>query len=286
MHYFSYNENKKHGTINFPVAYYSIESGHSSYSMPLHWHKEWELIRVVDGEMDFIIDGDEYAAKKGDILLLRSGILHSATADSCHYECLDFDLHELVLNVLCVREPFRLFYRNIYLPRTYYTVEDEKISKIVDEIFSAFSEECSESVRRLCMLGNVSRLFAQILSSHEYVENSGSIPESHDKNNTLKRVLEYIEAHFSEEIKLSLLAEIAGMNPNYFCRFFWSFTQQTPMNYVNYYRIEQAANMLLATSLSVTDVAFRCGFNDTGYFIKAFKKQKGCTPKQFKNNIK
>jgi AraC-like DNA-binding protein len=48
------------------------------------------------------------------------------------------------------------------------------------------------------------------------------------------------------------------------------------------YRIEQAANMLLATEHSVTDVAFRCGFNDTGYFIKIFKSLKGCTPKQFR----
>ena len=112
MHYFSYNENKKHGTINFPVAYYSIESKQSPYSMPLHWHKEWELIRVNEGEMEFKIDGEDYVATAGDVLLLRSGILHSATSCACRCECLDFDLHELVLNVLSVREPFRLFYRN------------------------------------------------------------------------------------------------------------------------------------------------------------------------------
>lgn len=284
MHYFSYNENKKHGTINFPVAYYHIESKQAPYAMPLHWHREWELIRINEGEMLFIINGAECKTKAGDVLLLRSGLLHSATSDGCCCECLDFDLHELVLNVLSVREPFRLFYRNRYIPRMHYTSTDTKICEITDEIFSAFSENREESFQRLSTLGNISRMFAYILNFHEYTEATEEFLSASDKNDILKKVLEYIEAHFCEDIRLSLLADVAGMNQNYFCRFFHSFTQQTPMNYVNYYRIEQAANMLLATNLSVTEIAFLCGFNDTGYFTKAFKRLKGCTPKQFKAN--
>ena len=289
MHYFSYNENKKHGTLNFPIAYYLVESKQAPYVMPLHWHKEWELIHVVRGKIDFIINSEEYSANAGDVLLMHGGTLHSATAEDCCYECLNFDLHELVLNVLSVREPFRLFYRNTYIPHVRYTSEDKEILGIVQEIFAAFNRECSNGFQRLSTLGNISRLFAHILEEHRYTENSAEISNTTDKINTLKRVLEYIESHFSEDIKLTGLSEIIGMNSNYFCRFFYSLTQQTPMNYVNHYRIEQAANMLLATDMSVTEIAFRCGFNDAGYFIKAFKKIKGCTPKNFKaarNNIK
>ncbi len=282
MHYFSYNENKQHGTLNFPVAYYLVDSRQAHYVMPLHWHKEWELIYVTDGSIDFIINGEHITAKSGSVILMGGGTLHSASADKCSYQCLNFGLHELVLNVLSVREAFRLFYRNVYIPRTLYTSSDSKICDIVREIFSAFSPDCSESFCRMSTLGNITRLFAHILENKYYTENSDSPSGTFEKINMLKQVLEYIETHFSEEIKLSTLAEIVGMNENYFCRFFHSHTRQTPINYLSLYRIEQAANMLLGGNMSVTEIAFRCGFNDVGYFIKCFKKIKGCTPKQFR----
>ena len=286
MHYFSYNENKRHGTLDFPVAYYRISSANDSYTMPLHWHREWELIRVSEGSLTFLVSGEEYRVSAGEILLMRGGTLHGAQSEGCVYECLNFDLHELVLNVLSVREAFRLFYRGHYIPHIHYSKEAREICDTVSGIFAAFDGTHSENVCRLLTLGNVNRLFALILEMGLYTESSKGEGTANDKINLLKPVLEYIEAHFSEEIKLSGLAEIVGMNPNYFCRFFSSLIQQTPMTYVMHYRIEQAANMLLATEHSVTDVAFHCGFNDTGYFIKLFKKIKGCTPKQFQSNTK
>jgi AraC-like DNA-binding protein len=282
MHYFSYNENKQHGTLNFPVAYYFVDSKQSPYSMPLHWHKEWELIYIVSGKLSFIINGQNLSANEGDVILMCGGDLHSASSNACAYQCLNFGLHELVLNVLSVREAFRLFYRNVYIPRTHYAADDGEICSIVREIFSAFGGDCSENFRRMSTLGNVTRLFAYILENKCYSESSDSTSSAHDKINLLKPVIEYIETHFSEEIKLATLSKIIGMNENYFCRLFYSLTQQTPINYVTHYRIEQASNMLLATSQNVTEIAFRCGFNDAGYFIKTFKKIKGYTPKQFR----
>ena len=250
--------------------------------MPLHWHKEWELIRVNRGVINFKINGEEYEALQGDVLLLRGGLLHGANSLGCEYECLNFGLHELVLNVLSVREVMRRFYRNKYLPQILFKADNSCICDICNDIFSAFNSTHSEEFRRLSTLGNINRLFAEIFEQSYYTNDSEEIDGNSDKIDLLKPVLEYIEMHFHEDITLDGLAEIVGMNSNYFCRFFKSHTQKTPMNYVSYYRIEQAANMLLATDMSVTDVAFRCGFNDTGYFIKTFKKIKNCTPKQFK----
>jgi AraC-like DNA-binding protein len=187
-----------------------------------------------------------------------------------------------VLNVLSVREAFRLFYRNVYLPRIHYTADDGEICGIVSAIFSAFADSHSESFRRMSTLGNVTRLFACILENGYYSENSADASGAADKINLLKPVLEYIETHFSEEIKLSTLAKITGMNENYFCRFFYSLTQKTPISYVTHYRIEQAANMLLATSQTVTEVAFRCGFNDYANFIRTFKSAVGVSPGKYK----
>ena len=71
------------------------------------------------------------------------------------------------------------------------------------------------------------------------------------------------------------------MNPKYFCRYFRSMTERTPIDYLNYYRIECACEMLSTKDISIKEVALSCGFNDESYFIKTFHKYKGITPKQF-----
>ena len=58
-------------------------------------------------------------------------------------------------------------------------------------------------------------------------------------------------------------------------------TRRTPIDYLNYYRIEQATYQLLQSDATVTEIAYRCGFNDLSYFIRAFKKYKGITPGRY-----
>jgi len=281
MHYLAYNEGKRHGTEEFPVAYYYINEEHISYNMPFHWHREWEIIRLLQGELLLYIDGKEYTASAGDILLLREGVLHGGTPTGCIYECFNFDLHGLFRNVLSVRDYLRPFYRDLLLPKIHYPGDHGEFSSIVEELLGAFRQDIPESFRALSTLGNISRLFALILRNGWYKENVGASAETARKTDQLKPVLEYIETHFSSPLSLPELSGVIGMNPKYFCRFFNSITQQTPMNYVNYYRIEQASNMLCNTDLSVTEVGLECGFNDTCHFVKTFKKYKGITPKQY-----
>lgn len=280
MHYFSYNENKQHGTPEFPVDYYYVDEKHSNYNMPFHWHKEWEIIYILEGELLLSIDGQELCAQKGDVILLREGTLHGGVPKDCIYECFDFYLHGLFANVPSVKEHLRPFYRHVLSPLVYYPSSSE-VCPIIEEMLSAFRNGKEERLCRLMTLANISRLFATIYEIGYYQHNTATNSDVATNIEQLKPVLEYIETHFSEPLSLARLAGIIKMNPKYFCRFFSSITQQTPMNYVNYYRIEQAANMLATTETSVTEVGLDCGFNDTCHFIKTFKKYKGVTPKQF-----
>lgn len=285
MHYFSYNENKHHGTTDFPVAYYYVDQAHPQYNMPFHWHKEWEIIHILQGSLSLSVDGQEYNAQKGDVLILREGALHGGAPQHCVYECLNFDLDTLYSNVRSVRDYLRPFFRNKFFPTTYFPSYFPEIYAIIDGLLFPFRSDKDEGLCRLLTLGNISRLFAVLLENRFYYENSGETSDVVSKITQLKPVLEYVEAHFSEPLTLDELSKIIGMNPKYFCRFFNSITQQTPMNYVNYYRIEQAANLLSNTNMSVTEVGLECGFNDTGHFVKTFKKHKNITPKQYQKRF-
>ena len=109
------------------------------------------------------------------------------------------------------------------------------------------------------------------------------------KNEQIKRVLSKIKNDYSRPLTLSELAETARLNPQYLCRAFRQVTGKTPIDYLNYYRIECAAEKLCYTNLSVTEIALSCGFNDLSYFNRLFKRHKNASPSAFRkryNSIK
>lgn len=293
MHYLAYHEGKRHTTADFPAAYYYVDKDYYQYNMPFHWHTEWEIIRILQGELALFADEAELCAEAGDVLLIRDGMLHGGVPRDCVYECLVFDLRGLFRDINPVKKYLRPIYHNQLLPHVLYPGRQKDIYPIVEELmkaFSAFRRKDSryngqlpeaDGAQALLALGNLSRLFAVILQKQYYDRCTGEAWSDSRKVTQVKPVLEYIEAHYSGPLTLEDLSHVAGMSPKYFCRFFHSITQQTPMDYVNYYRIEQAASLLCSTDMTVTAIGMECGFNDSSYFVKAFKRYKGMTPRQY-----
>ena len=92
----------------------------------------------------------------------------------------------------------------------------------------------------------------------------------------------YIAENYAHNISLDTLAHIAGMNPRYFCRYFRSMTERTPIDYLNYYRVECASYFLTTSDMTVAEIAQHCGYNDSSFFIKQFRRYKGTTPRQYR----
>ena len=71
-------------------------------------------------------------------------------------------------------------------------------------------------------------------------------------------------------------------SPKYFCRCFRAILHRSPIDYLNHYRIECASHFLTASDMTVAEIAQRCGYNDSSFFIKQFRKYKNTTPKQYR----
>lgn len=313
MYTASFYEKKKHGTAKFPVAYYYVDHTHPQYNMPFHWHTEWELIRVREGQLVLHVDEQEYYAKEGDVLLLQDSMFHGGAAAAGVYECLVYDFYALFHDVVPVKEFMRPFYRLHLLPHVLYRREEyPEICRIVEEIMDANythmisgcinpetgeipddatrgekkTEADSSGYRELITVSGLGRLIAEIRRKELYKVNGQESLRTSHRIGRIKNVLEYVEKHYQSPITLGELAEVAGMNPQYFCRAFKDVTMQSPMDYVIFYRLEQAVRLLAATDLSVMEVAMECGFNDCSYFIRVFKKQKNMTPNQYRKQNK
>ena len=302
MNSLTFHESEQHGTPDFPVEYFYLDSTHPRYNMAFHWHKEWEIIHVLEGTFTAHADDTVFIAHAGDTVLIRDGMLHGGTPDNCVYECFLFDLHGLFRNLDMVKKYLRPVYRQQILPEIFYPAsQTPQVKDIIRSLTHAYninmqaalphsafhSPDAAPSANlhnplELIVISCISQLFALILQNGYYTDSPVDLPERPHKIDLIKSVLEYTELHYASPITLNDLANVAGMNPKYFCRFFRSITHQTPIEYVNMYRIEKAAQMLHSTRLPVTDICMECGFNDSSNFIKVFRKYKGMTPMQYR----
>ena len=92
MLYLDYNEKQMHGTKDFPLAFYHVDNSHPRYEMPFHWHKEYEIVRVLKGQFRLMLADTEIIAKPEESFFIPSGALHGGMPENCIYECLVFDL--------------------------------------------------------------------------------------------------------------------------------------------------------------------------------------------------
>lgn len=280
MKYLEYKEHRQHGTFNFPIAYYHQIPTSPRYHMPYHWHHEFEIIHIISGAFNLTLDGNSKVYHEGDVVFVTDGTLHGGNPvdNSCVYDCIVFDLQIMMKeNNICSKTIQDITKHKLSI-NSLLTKNSKAVSEIVDQLTASL---CSKNEGYEFMAqGYMYQLFGIIMNEHLYTESH--VDEiSAQRLDSIKNVFSYISDNYSNNISLDDLAKIAGMNPKYLCRYFRGMTERTPIDYLNYYRIECACEMLATKDYSIKEVAISCGFNDESYFIKTFHKYKQITPKQF-----
>lgn len=280
MHYLDYNEKITHGTQDYPLAFYLVDEVHPRYHMPFHWHKEMELILIKKGSLRIFLDDEEFLAREGDVLFIEEGVIHGGIPEHCVYECAVFDLNALLGHSDVCKRYFRLITRHQiqifhHFPAHQFPHLQHSVTTLMDAI--RFPHAGGE----LLALASLYQFFGYIFEKEHYLQLSPVPHPSQKKMDQLRPVLEFIDTHYAAPITLEELSRLAGMTPKYFCRYFRTVIHRTPMDYLNFYRVERACQMLGSSELSVSEIGYRCGFNDSSYFVKTFKKYMGTTPKQY-----
>ena len=100
----------------------------------------------------------------------------------------------------------------------------------------------------------------------------------------VQKVKEYIDSHYREEIRLQTLANLVSMTSTAFSRFFKLRTNKSISEYIIDIRLGHAARLLADSTMAVVEICYHCGFNNISNFNRIFKKRKGCTPTEFREN--
>lgn len=92
----------------------------------------------------------------------------------------------------------------------------------------------------------------------------------------------HIESNYTEKITLAELARKSHLSERHFTRIFQECIGRSPIDHLMHVRCREAAELLRGTDRTITDIAFDCGFSDSNYFTRCFRKTMEMTPKQFR----
>jgi AraC-like DNA-binding protein len=105
-------------------------------------------------------------------------------------------------------------------------------------------------------------------------------------NNVSRRAIAYLGQHFHEKVSLLRIAEQCGMSPYQFSRTFKREQARTFKEFLIYFRIEKACELLADSEVSIGDVAFAVGFGDHSHFTRTFKRTLGVSPSDYRRSAR
>lgn len=251
------------------------------YQGKWHFHKELEILVILDGRMELVIQDKIHPLSKGDVFLIGPMEVHLDQNLDVHYIVFQFDVNKffepsLAPFVHSMLNPQMLLSKLNYIFQENENVKLE-VSNLVTDIYKEYTEqrrgyEVAISIRikhiLLILLRHDSEKVLDKYSSQE-VER-------------LKPALQYIAENLAGEISVDECCRMLNITYHYFLKLFKRTMGITFVKYIQLERIKLAERILLTEDLSMEEVAERSGFHNMGYFYKTFHKFNDCTPFVFK----
>lgn len=254
---------------------------------PNHWHSSMEIVMPTDGIYHISIGDTEYNLKPGDILFISPGVLHHLHACEGKRLILLVDFSSLNSISTAISPIMSLIHPALLVSND----TDSYTHKRCYDILNAVSEHynSNELFREVDMYALLLQLITTV--GRSYAGRASKPGDTYqDKSQAyldkFMRICEYIDIHYSEDLSLEKVAELAGFSKYHFERLFKGFTGITFYKYLNKVRITQSQALINNPSLTMTEVALKSGFNSSSTFIRMFKQINGCTPTEFRNTYR
>lgn len=245
--------------------------------LPIVFHDAYELFSVREGHVDYTIGKECITLRTGDLLFLNSRVPHQTTI---HKGTLHFYLlfseeaeHEKPSSAYFTRSTIPYFHIRAGTP----------LNTALTACLAAIRQEYREQAESFdaFIKAEVCRILA-LLYREGLLVNPKYIREARARASRILPALDYIDAHYNEEITLSSLSRLLNLNESYFCRLFKQATQTSFVQYLNYVRICKAEHLLLTTDMNISEICYAVGFSNASYFNRIFKKFKSCSPGLYK----
>ncbi len=263
-----------------PELGFQIDFVTMRYNSPPHWHREMEILYILNGRAILTMGGDTYHIKPLDLVVVDSSVIHEV-------------IYELPQTMgICIhisKAAFRRYLPDIELLQILCC--GEKLQKKQQDGYNQLCEYLKD-LTQLYFVQKPSYPFsssALILWIMAVLVDEFSIPAPDTVaiagNNQLSRieqVFQYVEQHYREPIELQEAADTLGLNKEYFCRFFKKNTGMSFLQYVSHVRLNHVYQDLLYKESSIQEILEQNGIWNQKMFYKQFKETFHCTPRELK----
>lgn len=258
------------------------------FDFPIHTHDELELNFIFNGAGVLRVVGD-HKEEIGDLelVLVGSRLPHCWLTHNYEYKKekgemfeITIQFHKDLLDEKFLRRNQLIFIksllekagRGISFPKETIAQLEPRIRKLsklsgFDSVLELYSILHDLSLTR----------GIQLLSNESFAEEKPTFI-----NRRVELVYDYIRANYHKQITLGDISKMVGMTEVSFSRFFKKTTCKTFVDSINDIRLGNASRMLMDSSFSISEIAFKCGFKNQSYFNRLFKEKKGETPKEFR----
>ena len=267
---------------------YIADRRKKEFTYPIHNHQVYELnfVEHAAGVRRIVGDSNEVIGDFDLVLITSPDLEHvweqnDCTSDDIREITVQFDI-DFSANSIFDRNPFNSMKKMMVEAQKGLCFPLDAIMKVYRELdtLSSIQDGFYAFMQFLTILYELSRCAgARPLSSTSFAKIA--LPSD---SRRVQKVKSYIDTHYREEIRLSTVADIAGMSDSSFSRFFKLHTGRNLSDYIIDLRLGHACRLLVDSSDSIAEIGYHCGFNNLSNFNRIFRKRKGCSPSEFREN--
>lgn len=241
-------EHARHGEQLFPLQKYITTLDDLHPSVSAHWHEEAEFTRILSGSGTYQIQLQHYDVAAGDLLFIPPALLHAITVTPRETLCTEtyvFHMHFLGASTadICSVQYLTPLATAKLIPPFFFDAR-HPLHDALDDLFNDMDTLHDDAAQgyELLLKADFLRLIALLLPCCNAADEDTRLHMEYTAK--LKTVLEYIDAHYAEELSIADLAFLCYFSEYHFMRFFKRFMGTSCLNYIKNLRLEKAAELL------------------------------------------
>ena len=241
---------------------------------PFHWHKDVELILVLDGELQVLFEEERFPCGRGGMALIDRYLAHAFSGNESMLLILQFDPS------LCRQE-------GGLLSRDFFSLE-QRNPTVFRNLRIALAHLGREFLLKrqghhLAVKGWFYRLLS-ILVRHCWNEEEGESLIQESDLHRVQKLLEFIDEHFREDLHLENLKEHFHLSPSRISHIFAEKVGMSFRSYLSLLRLDYARQLLHETDYTILRVALECGFGNESALYRLFRHYLGISPGEYRKN--
>ena len=271
-------------TVEFPYCMH--ERNLTDFVVPWHWHDELELGYIEKGTSVIRTIDQDYPVHQGNGFFINANVMDTKINGNPGQPTMEINhiFHPIFIGGH-FGSRITSKYMNPILQNHQISVHViQRGTKEADAVLNhliLLKEINAEPGQEIAIRNTLSTAWLLLLEEIEKHFKAPQIAET-EKQNRIKSMISYIHRNFGNKLALEEIAAAANISPREANRIFQKAIQQTPFEYLMHYRLNRAKELLSHSELSITEISYQCGFTDSTYMGKQFKKAYGITPRDYR----